>query len=107
MDILDKFDLKDWWIQSLTTSQRKQIANDYRQMGSSISETPFLYQNVDKMHFSDGFGKLSLLLTLSHVAESPAKEILKTKAESELTKSDKTANINLVDIHLALASLIH
>jgi hypothetical protein len=76
-------------------------------MGSSISETPFLYQNVDKMHFSDGFGKLSLLLTLSHVAESPAKEILKTKAESELTKSDKTANINLVDIHLALASLIH
>jgi hypothetical protein len=106
MDILEKFDLKDWWIQSLSTNQRNQITNGYSPMGLPVSETPFLYQSVDKTPFSDSFGKLSLLLTLSHVAESPAKEILKAKAESELTKSNTTANINLIDIHLALASLI-
>ncbi|MCT8985227.1 hypothetical protein [Shewanella phaeophyticola] len=106
MDILDKYQLKEWWVESLTVSQRNQVSNNYRPMGLPVSDTPCLYQNVDKTYFNDGFGKLSLLLTLSHVAESPAKEILKAKAESELTKSNTSANINLIDTHLALASLI-
>lgn len=95
MDILDKYHLKDWWLQALTPSQREQIANNYG-----------IYQNVDNTYFSDGAGKLGLLITLSNIALPPAKEILKTKAESELLQCFKSNNSNLIDMHLALASLI-
>lgn len=95
MDILDKYHLKEWWLQALTPSQREQIANNYG-----------IYQNVDNTYFSDGAGKLGLLITLSNIALPPAKEILKTKAESELFQCYKSTNSNLIDMHLALASLI-
>ena len=95
MDILDKYHLKDWWLQALTPSQREQIANNYG-----------IYQNVDNTYFSDGAGKLGPLITLSNIALPPAKEILKIKAESELFQCFKSTNSNLIDMHLALASLI-
>lgn len=95
MDILDKLQLKDWWLQALTPSQREQIANSYG-----------LYQSVDKSYFSEGFGKLSLLITLSNIAISSAKEILRAKAEDELFQCYNSPNSNLIDMHLCLASLI-
>lgn len=106
MDILDKYQLKEWWIESLTASQRNQVSNDYRPMGLPVSDTPYLYQSVDKTYFSDGAGKLGLLLTLSIIADGEAKEIIRTKAEEELFLCYRVFDGNLIDTHLALASLI-
>lgn len=49
MDLLDKYQLKEWWLQTLTASQRNQVVNDYRPMGLPIGETPYLYQDLDKI----------------------------------------------------------
>ncbi|MCU8009597.1 hypothetical protein L5L78_18075 [Shewanella sp. SM34] len=106
MDLLDKYQLKEWWLQALTASQRNQVANDYRPMGLPIGETPYLYQDLDKTDSNNGFGKLSLLLTLSYIAGDEAKHILQTKVENELLQCYTAPDSNLIDVHLALASLI-
>uniref|UniRef100_UPI004048168D hypothetical protein n=1 Tax=Shewanella baltica TaxID=62322 RepID=UPI004048168D len=106
MDLLDKYQLKEWWLQALTASQRNQVANDYRPMGLPIGKTPYLYQDLDKTYSNNGFGKLGLLLTLSYIAGDEAKHILQTKAENELLQCYTAPDSNLIDVHLALASLI-
>lgn len=106
MDLLDKYQLKEWWLEALTANQRNQVANDYRPMGLPIGETPYLYQDLDKTYSNNGFGKLGLLLTLSYIAGDEAKHILQTKVENELLQCYTAPDSNLIDVHLALASLI-
>lgn len=104
MDILDKLELKDWWLTALTTQQREQIANDYQPMGL-ISNPPFLYQPLSEIEHSDS-GICGLINVLACVAKGQAKEILFAKTESVTMAEYTNPKANLIDVHLVLGSLI-
>lgn len=104
MDILDKYYLKNWWLEALTPSQREQIANDYQPMGL-ISNPPFLYQPLSNNGHS-GMGICGLIHVLACVAKGQAKDILLTKTESVTIAEYSNPKTNLIDVHLVLGSLI-
>ena len=105
MDILDKFQLKEWWLQALTSSQRELIDNNYR-TSLGDSSPPSIHQDVANVHFDEGFGKFGLLLTLSCIADDQAKQVIITKAETGIAQEYTEPSSNLIDIHVALASII-
>ncbi|MDR8522104.1 hypothetical protein [Shewanella fidelis] len=105
MDILDKYQLKDWWLTTLTKEQREQIAKDYQPLGV-CNNVPFLYQDAGHTSPDEGFAKLSLIQVLSCIALTPAKTILIDKLEQEASYEYENSDKNFIDLHLTLGFLI-
>lgn len=103
MDILDYYDLKEWWNTALTPAQRAQIARDYQPMGYP-SGTPFLYSPIGKSYGETG--KCCLLDVLACVAKDAAKDIIWNKTEQAVKEALSQPRKNYKDIHLALTGLI-
>ncbi|HCD14363.1 hypothetical protein [Shewanella sp.] len=103
MDILDYYDLKEWWNTALMPAQRAQIARDYQPMGYP-SGTPFLYSPIGKSYGETG--KCCLLDVLACVAKDAAKDIIWNKTEQAVKEALSQTKRNYIDIHLALAGLI-
>ncbi|WP_413732658.1 MULTISPECIES: hypothetical protein [unclassified Shewanella] len=84
MDILDYYDLKEWWNTALMPAQRAQIARDYQPMGYP-SGTPFLYSPIGKSYGETG--KCCLLDVLACVAKDAAKDIIWNKTEQAVKEA--------------------
>ncbi|BCV37546.1 hypothetical protein I6M44_15680 [Shewanella algae] len=104
MDILDYYDLKEWWNTALTPAQRDQISRDYQPMGYPSGER-YLYAKLVGKSYGDT-GKCCLLDVLACVAKDDAKDIIWNKTEQAVKEALSKPKRNYIDIHLALAGLI-
>jgi hypothetical protein len=104
MDILDKYDLKEWWNTSLTPEQRNQIARDYQPMGFILG-VPYLYAKIVGNDNCET-GKCCFLDVLACVATDGAKVIVANKTEVTVKEALNQPRKNFKDIHLALTGLI-
>lgn len=104
MDILDQYELKDWWNTALTPAQRNQIANDYKPMGYP-SGVPYLYATLMGKEYGET-DKCCFLDVLACVAKGEAKEIISEKTEQAVKAALSQPRKNYKDIHLALTGLI-
>ncbi|MFB2728712.1 hypothetical protein ACE02H_14730 [Shewanella mangrovisoli] len=104
MDILDKYELKEWWNSALTPDQRFQIATDYKPMGYS-SGVPYLYAQITGKGYCET-DKCCFLDALACVAKDDAKGIISDKTEQTVKEVLSQPRKNYKDIHLALTGLI-
>ncbi|QYJ82760.1 hypothetical protein [Shewanella aegiceratis] len=104
MDILDKYELKEWWLTSLTAAHRDQISRDYQPMGYPSSEC-YLYANLIGKTYGET-DKCCLLNVLACVAKDDAKDIIWDKTEQAVKEALNRPRKNYKDIHLALTGLI-
>ncbi|QSX37993.1 hypothetical protein [Shewanella sedimentimangrovi] len=104
MDILEYYDLKEWWNTALTPAQREQISRDYQPMGYP-SEERYLYAKLVGKSYGDT-DKCCLLNVLACVAKDDAKGIIRDKTEQAVKEALSQPRRNYIDIHLALDGLI-
>ncbi|MBZ4680460.1 MAG: hypothetical protein JG763_3089 [Shewanella sp.] len=103
MDILDYYDLKEWWNTALTPAQRDQISRDYQPMGYPSGER-YLYAKQGKSYCETD--KCCFLDVLACVAKDDAKDIIWNKTEQAVKEALSQPRKNYKDIHLALVGLI-
>lgn len=104
MDILDYYNLKEWWNTALTPAQRDQIARDYQPMGYPSGERYLYEKQVGKSYCETD--KCFLLDVLACVAKDDAKGIIRDKTEEAVKEALSQPRKNYKDIHLALTGLI-
>ncbi|MEL4878338.1 hypothetical protein AAEH85_04965 [Shewanella algae] len=104
MDILDKYELKEWWNTALTPAQRDQISRDYQPMGYPSGERYLYAKLVGKSYCETD--KCCFLDVLACVAKDDAKDIIRDKTEQAVKETLSQPRKNYKDIHLALTGLI-
>ncbi|GAB1136983.1 MAG: hypothetical protein WManBPW_30290 [Shewanella algae] len=104
MDILDKYELKEWWNTALTPAQRDQISRDYQPMGYP-SGARYLYAKLVGKSYCET-DKCCFLDVLACVAKDDAKDIIRDKTEQAVKEALSQPRKNYKDIHLALTGLI-